>query len=98
MSPVIPHIANECLTKISFGENTVWPLIDKKHLVKNNDHLIIIQVNGKKRNSISIDKSLNENDLIKLIKNKQLIKKYFDDGELFKTIYIKDKLINFIIK
>ena len=98
MSPVIPHIANECLTKISFGENTVWPLIDKKHLVKNNDHLIIIQVNGKKRNSISIDKSLNENDLIKLIKNKQLIKKYFDDGELLKTIYIKDKLINFIIK
>ena len=98
MSPVIPHIANECLTKISFGENTVWPLIDKKHLAKNNDHLIIIQVNGKKRNSISIDKSLNENDLIKLIKNKQLIKKYFDDGELLKTIYIKDKLINFIIK
>ena len=41
---------------------------------------------------------LNEKDLINQIKNKQLISKYLDNGELIKTIYIKNRLINFIIR
>ena len=45
-----------------------------------------------------IGENLDENELIDQIKNKQLISKYLDNGELIKTIYIKNKLINFIIK
>jgi len=60
--------------------------------------LIVIQVNGKKRSSITITENLNEKELIDQIKNKQLISKYLDNGEFIKTIYIKDRLINFIIK
>ena len=60
--------------------------------------MIVIQVNGKKRSSITITENLNEKELIDQIKNKQLISKYLDNGELIKTIYIKNRLINFIIK
>ena len=69
----------------------------KKYLVKN-QKLIVIQINGKKRNTITIENDISEKELINLIKDKQLISKYINNGELIKTIYIKDKLINFIIR
>ena len=42
--------------------------------------LVVIQVNGK--NTISIKENLDEKELIDLIKNKELITKYLNDGEL----------------
>ena len=97
ISPVIPHLANECLEKFKYNQNLAWPLVEEKFL-KKDVSLVVIQVNGKKRNTISIKENLDEKELIDLIKNKELITKYLNDGELVKTIYIKSKLINFIIK
>ena len=97
ISPVIPHLANESLINFDFEGNLEWPPVNKKYLI-NDKSLIVIQVNGKKRNTISLEESINEKKLVDLIKDKQLVSKYFDNGELIKTIYIKDKLINFIIK
>ena len=71
--------------------------IDEKYLI-NDKNVIVIQVNGKKRNTLSIKENLKEKELVEQIKNKQLISKYLDNGELIKTIYIKNRLINFIIK
>ena len=100
MSPVIPHLANECLTKFHDNnniENLKWPDVKEKYLIQDKK-LIVIQVNGKKRNTITIENNLSEKELISLIKDKLLISKYLNNGELVKTIYIKDRLINFIIK
>jgi len=94
---VIPHLTNECLEKFNNNNNHKWPEINEKLLIKN-QKLIVIQVNGKKRSTISIEDHFNEKELIDLIKNRLLISKYLDNGELVKTIYIKDKLINFIVK
>ena len=97
MSPIIPHLANEYLARFDIDKNFQWPKLDKKYLV-NDKKLIVIQVNGKKRNTITIENDLSEDELINTIKNNLLISKYLNDGELVKTVYIKDKLINFIIK
>jgi len=97
MSPVIPHFTSDCLEKLNYTSELKWPIVDKKYL-NEDSNLVVIQVNGKKRNTILIKKDLDENKLIELIKEKQLIKKYLDNAELIKTIYIKNKIINFIIK
>ena len=97
MMPVIPHFANEYLEKFNFKKNSQWPEINKKFLIDDNNE-IVIQVNGKKRNIITINKDISEKELIKKIKDEQLINKYFKDSELIKTIYVKGRLINFIIK
>ena len=97
MSPVIPHLTSECLMKISHDENIKWPIVDKKYLITSKN-LIVIQVNGKKRSTLLVEKNLTEKELVQLIKDKELIVNYFANGELIKTIYIKDRLINFIIK
>jgi leucyl-tRNA synthetase len=99
MMPVIPHLANECLEKLNNNnfEDIKWPNVEKKYLLKETND-IVIQVNGKKRGIISAEKEATENNIIKQIKNKQLIDKYLISGKLIKTIYVKNRLINYIVK
>ncbi len=97
MMPVIPHLANECLLKLDYTKTTKWPEIEKKYLNKE-EYEIVIQVNGKKRGAITIDKNKDENEIIDKIKELKIIEKYFKMGTLIKTIYVKNRLINFIIK
>ena len=93
----MPHIANECLKKLDFINDIKWPEVNKKYLEKE-DKEIVIQVNGKKRNLIIVKKNTEEKEIIDKIKEKKLIEKYLKIGNLSKTIYVKDRLINFIIK
>ena len=99
MMPVIPHLANECLEKLNNNnfENIKWPTVEEKYLLKETND-IVIQVNGKKRGVISAKKEMREKDIIDQIKNEQLIDKYLISGKLIKTIYVKNRLINYIIK
>ncbi|MDB9746802.1 leucine--tRNA ligase [Candidatus Pelagibacter sp.] len=96
MMPVTPHLANECLEKLKFNKKIKWPDVEQKYLVeKFND--IIIQVNGKKRSLISVRKEIKEEEVINQIKEKKLIDKYLNNKKIIKTIYVKDRLINYII-
>ena len=95
--PIIPHFASECLSEISPNEKLDWPKADKKYLqVKKK--VIVIQINGKKRSLISSENSFSEKDIIKKIKKTTELQKFIGDKKIIKTIFIKDKLINLIIK
>ena len=97
MIPVIPHFANEYLEKFNHKSTHSWPEVNQKYLIDENNE-IVIQVNGKKRNTITASKDIGETELIKIIKDNNMIDKYLNNGELLKTIYVKGRLINFIIK
>ena len=53
--PVIPHFANECLSMISKNQTYNWPPYDEKMLVEN-DVEIVIQINGKKRGLLKVNR------------------------------------------
>ena len=46
MSPVLPHLANECLNQMA-SKNFEWPKVNKEFLEKEEKE-IVIQINGKK--------------------------------------------------
>ena len=96
IAPVVPHLANECLEQIGISGELNWPEIKQEYL-KIKSLSIVIQINGKKREVINTDKSLNEEDVLKLVRNNEKIIKFLDKNEIKKTIYVKDKLINLII-
>ena len=98
MTPVIPHIANECLKKISNSDNNKisWPQINQAFL-KTKNYNVVIQLNGKKRGVIKINKEINEEELKNEINKLKIIEKYIQGKIILKTIYIKNKLINYII-
>jgi len=97
MLPIVPHLASECLSEISNDKIFNWPEIDKKYL-KTKKINIVVQINGKKRSLISTESSLTEKDLIEKIKKTKELQKFFEQKNIIKTIFIKDKLINLILK
>ena len=96
MSPVIPHLANECLDLIGL-ENYDWPKV-KKEFLQTDEREIVIQINGKKRGNITINKKTEENEILEKIKELDIIQKYIKDKKISKTIYVKERLINIIVK
>ena len=95
MEPIVPHFASECLSHIN--KNKIeWPTYDKSILEEKNAK-IVVQINGKKRGLINISKGLDEKDLINIIIKDEKIKIYLKDQAIKRKIYIKNKLINFII-
>jgi len=97
INPIIPHFSNECLEKLKQPvKNMQWPTIKEKYLEEEIIN-IVTQINGKKRKVFTIDKSIDKETLIEKIKNDDQIKKYINEKKIIKTIYIENKLINFII-
>ena len=97
MMPVLPHIINECIVKFNGVDQIKWPEVDKKY-INNEVNEIVIQVNGKKRNTISVEKNIEEKEIIGKINELKLIEKHLKNGKIVKTIYVKNRLINYIIK
>ena len=67
MLPVIPHLANECLEKINEKKDIKWPIVNNK-FIKNDKSNVVIQVNGKKRAVVSVEKGLDEKKNIRTSK------------------------------
>ena len=97
MSPVIPHITSECLQELDEKTNISWPEVESKYLEKKNVQ-IVIQFNGKKRGLININKDITEKEIITKIKLMSIYEKYFNNSEIIKSIYVKERLINLIVK
>ena len=95
MTPILPHFANECLSIIK-AKNFKWPEYDIS-MLKEDTINIVIQINGKKRGLIQTKPNITEEKLFEIIKNDEKIMKYFDQKNIKKKIYIKDKLLNIII-
>ena len=97
ITPVLPHITSECIKDLSIDNDLKWPILDKKYLEKEIIN-IVIQVNGKKRSIIEVNSNINEKDIIdKSIKDSQILK-YIKDKKIVKTIYIKNRLLNLMVK
>ncbi len=97
LSPIIPHFASECLVDLKVSNEINWPTVDKKFLVNENTH-IVIQINGKKRSIINCKKGTTEGNIMKIIKDDTKINKFLENKKNIKSIFIKDKLLNLIIK
>ena len=96
MNPILPHFSNECLEQLQHKNIILWPKIEKKYLLKK-EYVIVIQINGKKRDLLSVEKEIGEEELLKKVYMNEKITKILRDTKIKKTIYIKNKLLNLII-
>ena len=73
-----------------------WPQFDTSMLVSDT-FTIVIQVNGKRRGEISIsNEQLTKNQEVEDMA-KDAVKKHLEGSEIRKTIYVKGKIVNFVI-
>ena len=95
MSPIIPHFSNECLELLNENKNYLWPGINKEILIEQKNKFVI-QVNGKTRGILEMDKNTSEDNLLTSIKKDKKLKSYIDGKIIKKKIFIPNKLINII--
>ncbi len=94
--PIIPHFTSECIEMNKFSMNLIWPAYDEKKLIEKTVK-IVVQINGKKRGLIDIERDINQENLLKVIENNNGISKYLNNKKILKVIFVKNKIINIII-
>tara|TARA_B100000963_G_scaffold289655_1_gene259185 strand:- start:1290 stop:2849 length:1560 start_codon:yes stop_codon:yes gene_type:complete len=95
--PFIPHLANECLQNLKTTNSNQWPKVDKKKIV-NLKTKLVIQINGKTRDVLEIDKDLDEDKVMNIVTKNDKIEKFLKQKSVLKRIYIKNRLINLVVK
>ena len=97
MLPVIPHIISEAINDLNYKENLEWPVADDKYLQEKFVN-IVVQVNGKKKSLIKVEKDLDDKEVINKIKEDEKISNILNDKNLLKHIIVKNRLVNLIVK
>lgn len=99
LSPFVPHIAEELWSINGFKKTCCeqkWPKYDEK-LIKEENILLIVQINGKVRDKITTEIGLSQKEVEKLVLKSEKIKTLIGDNKIKKIIFVQDKLINIVI-
>jgi leucyl-tRNA synthetase len=100
LAPFAPFITDELWEMIGY-DNSIhkmsWPDYQESAL-KKEEITIVIQVNGKVREKISVDPDITEEEVKKKVLEEEKIQSYLEGNELIKTIYVPGKLVNLVVK
>ncbi len=99
LSPISPHICEHLWNDFYLDESSIdkwWPKFDE-NLLEVEEFELIIQVNGKVRGKINIDKNIEQKEIESSALNVENVKSHIGSSKIKKAIYIKEKLINFVI-
>ena len=99
LSPIAPHVTQYLWTELGH-ENLIldepWPTA-RTDGFKETKKEIIVQINGKLRGRITITPGILESEIKSMIESDEKIYKYIKNYEIKKIIYIRDKLINYVL-
>ena len=96
IAPFAPHLAEEFYHMLGMGGsvfNAAWPRYDE-NLAKASTIKLPIQINGKTRGFVEVDAEADEKTVISIARDEIKAKL---TGEIKKEIYVKGKIINFVI-
>ena len=96
INPIIPHFSLECLKKIDEKSIPFWPDYDEKLLIENIIPFVV-QINGKKRHVLEVERNLPEDKILEKIFLTGNIKKFLINKEIKKKIFVVNRLINIIV-
>ena len=98
IAPFMPHLAEECWAHLG-GEglacNAVWPVAEPALLI-DDEILMPVQVNGKKRSELTVSKSIAKDDLEKLALADERVIEHITDKTVRKIIIVPGRIINIV--
>ena len=101
LNPFAPHVTEEVWSINSLGIGMVtehkWPEYDESKC-KDDTVEIAVQINGKVRSRIKIAADSGSEDAINIAKKDKEVLKYIDGYNIIKEIYVKNKLVNIVVK
>lgn len=102
LSPFAPHISEELWHKLGHDESiayTDWPEFNEEYLISDTQ-LYPIQVNGKVRGEIHVprEKAKDKEFVLSEAKSEENVKRYLEDGDLVKEIFVPERIVNLVVK
>ena len=100
LAPTAPHAAEELWERTGREysiHNQSWPQWDEE-LARDEEVMLIVQVNGKLRDRIAVPASVSEDDAKQKAFESQRVKAHIEGKELVKTVYVPGRLINVVVR
>ena len=100
LAPFAPHLAEECwniLGKEGSVFQAPWPAVDPAMLV-DDDVEIVVQVNGKIRDRMVVSVTAEQEDVIARAASREALAPFLTGHTVVKRIYVKGKLVNFVVQ
>lgn len=100
MSPVAVHLTEEAWHDLG-GEKSIheepWCEWDE-NLAKSSSITLVVQVNGKVKDKIEVDESLDQEEMKQVALNSEKVKALTEGKTIVKTIVVPKKLVNIVVK
>jgi len=99
LAPFAPHIGEELWQKLDNNESVFkqpWPQPDK-NLVKDEMIELLVQVNGRLRDKIAVPAESGQAAAVEFAKASKIVQQWIDNKPVKKTVYVKGRLINFVV-
>ena len=100
LSPFIPHIAEELWHEAGFTSHLIdesWPGWNER-LAQEEMVEVVIQVNGKVRSKLEVARDTGEAEVKSLALKDEKAAKFIEGKAVAKAIFVKNKLINIVVK
>lgn len=100
LSPFVPHFCDELWESIGetgYVSEQEWPVYDEKYITTD-DVVMAIQVNGKMRGSIEVERETSKEEIEKLALAVPNVVKHIEGKELVKLIVVPNKIVNIVVK
>ena len=99
MAPTTPHLAEELWQRLGYDysiHNQRWPEWNEA-LAKDEEITLVVQVNGRLRDRITVPVSITEARARKLARESQRVAAYLVGKTVVKEIYVPGKLVNLVV-
>jgi len=99
LSPFAPHFAEECWERLGHGSTVFdagWPSWDEKLTVADQIELPV-QVGGKTRSRIQAPREASEDEATRAALADPTVQRFISGKPVVKVIYVKGRLINFVL-
>ena len=100
LAPTAPHLAEELWQRIGNSysiHNQSWPAWDEA-LAKEEEVTLVVQINGKLRDRLTVPVSITEKEARRLVLDRQRVKAYLEGKQVVKVIYIPQRLVNLVVR
>jgi leucyl-tRNA synthetase len=100
IGPFVPHLSEELWYMLGNDDSVTyqdWPHYDESK-IQLDEVTIAVQVNGKLRANIEIAKDSTEKIVVDKALSLENVEKFTSEGSIVKTIYVSNRLLNFVVK
>jgi len=99
LAPYAPHLAEELWAALGHERSiftAAWPTYDER-LAAAGDVEIVVQVNGKVRGRLTVSRGASEAQVVALALKDESVRKFLNGQPVRKTVYVQDRLLNFVV-